>query len=69
MGFINKTIKAEVVFEGEMVIADVNLDWVGQIVYVNSVIYEGIDIKSILSEVSEEGLENNLAMYCIRRGL
>lgn len=69
MSFINKTVKAEVVFDAEIVIADVNLDWVYQIVYINSVIYEGTDIKSILSDASEEELENNLATYCIRRGL
>ena len=69
MSFINKILKAEVVFEGMVIIAKVNLDWVNQDVYINSVIYEETDIKSILSDASEEELENNLAVYCMRRRL
>lgn len=69
MSFINKIIKAEIVFEGETVIADVNLDWVKQDVYINSVVYKETDIKSILSDASEEDLERNLAAYCTQRGL
>lgn len=69
MSFINKIIKAEIVFEGETIIADVNLDWVRNDVYINSVVYKETDIKSILSGASEKDLENNLAAYCIQRGL
>lgn len=69
MSFINKVIKAEIVFEGETIVADVNLDWVRNEVYINSVVYKETDIKSILSSVSEEELEKNLAGYCIQRGL
>lgn len=69
MSFINQTLDAEVVFEGDVIIAKVNLDWVNQDVYINSVVYEETDIKSILSDASEEELENNLVTYCIRRGL
>lgn len=69
MSFINRVIKAEIVFEGETIIADVNLDWVNQDVYINSVVYKETDIKSILSDASEEALEENLTAYCIQRGL
>lgn len=69
MSFINKIIKAELVFEGETILADVNLDWVNQDVYINSVVYEETDIKSILSSASEEELEKNLTVYCIQRRL
>ncbi len=69
MSFINKTIKAEVSFDGSVVIADVNLDWVRNEVYINSVIYKETDIKSIISEASEESLIENLTTYCIQRGL
>lgn len=69
MSFVNKIIKAEVMLDGRVMVADVNLDWVDHIVYINSVVYEKTDIKSILSDIIEEALEENLTAYCIQRGL
>ncbi len=69
MSFINKTIKAEVMLDGRVLVADVNLDWVRKEVYINSVVYEETDIKSILSDIIEESLIENLTAYCIQRGL
>ncbi len=69
MSFINGIIKAEVMLNGNVVVADVNLDWVDHIVYINSVVYEKTDIKSILSDIIEESLIENLTAYCIRRRL
>lgn len=69
MSFVNKIIKAEVMLDGRVMVADVNLDWVDHIVYINNVVYEKTDIKSILSDIIEEALEENLTAYCIQRGL
>lgn len=69
MSFKNAVIKAEVIFDGHSIVADVRCDWIGGEIYIDEVMYNDADIKSILSDESNEDLEENLQAYCIMKRL
>jgi hypothetical protein len=69
MAVIKETIRAGINFDEKLIVVDVNFDWVQQEVYINSVVYEGTDIKSMLSDAGEKELEERLTSYCIVKNL
>ena len=44
----------------------INYDWVGKEVFVNSVSYQGMDIKSLMSGEEDANLITSLHHYCIK---
>jgi len=60
MNLKNQSKRAGIILDGEMVVVDIYYDYVDELIYINNILYDGKDVKSIVSEGQESELEMQL---------
>lgn len=62
----NVSTKTQIEFDGDMIQVDVCFDFVGGKVYINNIMYDEKDIKSLVNTITEQALEYKLKLMIQR---